>query len=282
MSGLRDRTPGYTAAGLLILLALLLAACGSAATPAAAPPPVPTSTEAETGTLQFRANGEDFIRQGFVTKDGWNITFDHVYITLADMTAYQANPPYDAQEGGELAATTTATLSGTHTVDLAEGDDTAATVLVGETIAPTGRYNALSWRLVRAANGPAAGAVILMQGTAEKEGEAIAFSIALDHESAHTCGDYVGDERKGLLEAGAPAEVEATFHFDHLFGDAETPPDDALNTDALGFGPFAALAENGSLDVDMAALEAGLAPEEYAALTKAHLAHVGEGHCTSE
>ncbi|MBL7209270.1 MAG: DUF4382 domain-containing protein, partial [Dehalococcoidia bacterium] len=25
------------------------------------------------GTLQFDANGEDFVRQGFVSKDGWSI-----------------------------------------------------------------------------------------------------------------------------------------------------------------------------------------------------------------
>jgi hypothetical protein len=268
------RESGYQTAGLLLILALLLAACGNTDTEPA--------TSADTGTLQFRANGEDFIRQGFVTKDGWNIAFDHVYVTLADLTAYQADPPYDAQEDGEIAATTTATLEGTHTVDLAAGDADAAPVLVGEVTAPAGRYNALSWRMVEAADGPASGAVILMQGTAEKAGEQVAFSIALDQESAHTCGDYVGDERKGLLEANATADVEATFHFDHIFGDADLPPDDALNSGALGFAPLAALAEQGALDVDMAALETGLSPVAYATLTGAHLAHVGEGHCTSE
>jgi len=284
--------------GMVMLLALLLAACGGAPPPAANNPPAAeeastdtqtdtdiitdTNTDTSTATLQFRANGEDFIRQGFVTKDGWNISFDHVYVTLADLTAYQADPPYDAHEGGDVVATATATLEGEHTVDLAEGDATAAPVLVGETAAPAGRYNALSWRMVNATDGPASGAVILMQGTAEKADEQIAFTIALNQESAHTCGDYVGDERKGILESGATADVEATFHFDHIFGDAETPPDDELNTGALGFAPFAALAENGTLDVDMAALEAGLSPEDYAALNAAHLAHVGEGHCTSE
>jgi hypothetical protein len=260
--------------GLLLLLTLLLAACGSTDT-------APT-TSTDTGTLQFRANGEDFIRQGFVTKDGWQISFDHVYVTLADLTAYQADPPYDAQEDGEIVATTTAALDGTHTVDLAAGDADAAPVLVGEVSAPAGRYNAISWRMVEAADGPASGAVILMQGTAEKAGEQIDFALALDQESAHTCGDYVGDARKGMLEAGGTADVQATFHFDHIFGDADLPSDDALNTGALGFAPLAALADNGTLDMDMAALETGLAPEAYAMLTEAHLAHVGEGHCTSE
>jgi len=29
-----------------------------------------------TGRLQVYANGEDFVRQGFVSKDGWSINFD--------------------------------------------------------------------------------------------------------------------------------------------------------------------------------------------------------------
>ena len=53
---------------LAVLVAGLLLGCGAQ----------------ETGRLQFVANGEDFVRQGFVSKDGWAIGFDHVYINLAD------------------------------------------------------------------------------------------------------------------------------------------------------------------------------------------------------
>ena len=58
------------------------------------------------GTLKFTANGEDFVRQGFVSKDGWRIDFDHVYITISDIAAYQTNPPYDAHEGGAISGST--------------------------------------------------------------------------------------------------------------------------------------------------------------------------------
>jgi len=51
-----------------------------------------------TGNLKFYANGEDFVRQGFVSKDGWAITFDHVYINLSDIAAYQTEPPYEMQQ----------------------------------------------------------------------------------------------------------------------------------------------------------------------------------------
>ncbi|NJN66630.1 MAG: DUF4382 domain-containing protein [Chloroflexaceae bacterium] len=236
-------------------------------------------TTAETGTLQVRANGEDFIRQGFVSKDGWSIRFDHVYLTLADITAYQADPPYDAHTGGEIQATTSVNLPGPYLVDLAEGDENAEPILVATGAAPAGRYNALSWKMVRATEGAASGAVIVMEGTAEKDATTITFRIALDQEQEQRCGDYVGDERKGFLAAGEVADLEATFHFDHLFGDAETPMEDSLNADALGFGPLAALAEDGTLHIDQATFMIALASEDYAKIEHLHLAHVGEGHC---
>ena len=65
-----------------------------------------------TGTLQFYANGEDFVRQGFVSKDGWAITFDHVYITLADITAYQSDPPYDPHAGSDVQSKVEVSLDG--------------------------------------------------------------------------------------------------------------------------------------------------------------------------
>ena len=43
------------------------------------------STDVAVGTLELRANGEDFIRQGFTSKDGWQIEFDHVYTNIQDL-----------------------------------------------------------------------------------------------------------------------------------------------------------------------------------------------------
>jgi hypothetical protein len=272
---------------LVSTLALLLfVGCSSAQSPS-----IPAATELATqlastpqaqigtGKLEFRANGEDFIRQGFISKDGWSITFDHMYVTLADMTAYQADPPYDAESGGEIVAKSSISLDKPYTVDLAAGDEDAEPLLIGQADAPTGRYNALAWKLVRAVDGPSSGAVIMMQGTAQKEKQTIPFTISLDVESSYTCGDYVGDERKGILKTGETTDVEATFHFDHFFGDGSMPPDDSVNTDAVGFAPLAALATDGVLDVGMATLQEKLLPDVYDNVTHTHLAHVGEGHC---
>lgn len=277
---MHTRLIGLFGLGLLVALAVW----GCTAAPENAPANIPTNApvvavETGTGTLQFRANGEDFVRQGFVSKDGWDMRFDHVYVTLANLTAYQTDPPFDPDTSDALQATIQTSLDQSVTVDLAEGDEMADPLLIGEVTAPAGRYNALAWELVRATDGPASGAVLLMEGSATKDGTTLPFRISVDMASAYICGDFVGDVRKGMLEPGGTADLEATFHFDHLFGDGDAAPEDDINTSALGFAPFAALAQDGTLDVDMAALQAGLAPTDYAILTDMHLAHVGEGHC---
>jgi hypothetical protein len=277
-----------TRTAIAAALPTLLLACSPQTTTDADPNAQSDSAEDTTvaaadgeGELTIRANGEDFVRQGFVTKDGWQVDFDHVYVTLTDITAYQTDPPFDAEAGGVPKATETVVISETITVDLAEGDDSAEPIMVKSVEAPAGRYNAFSWQMMPAPEGPAAGQTIWMQGTATKEGETIDFVMKLDPELAYVCGDFVGDERKGILEASATADLEATFHFDHLFGDGEAPADDDINTGALGFDPLAAIADGNTLDVDMAALEAQLTPEEYQTLMSIlpSLGHVGEGHC---
>ncbi|MBC8446406.1 MAG: DUF4382 domain-containing protein, partial [Chloroflexi bacterium] len=196
------------------------------------------------------------------------ITFDHVYVTLADVTAYQSDPPYDPHAGSGVQAKVEVGLDGMHTVDLAEGGEDAPPILVGEVKdAAMGHYNAIHWKMVRATSGPASGYSLVIVGTAEKEGQTVNFTFRVEQEYGYTCGEYVGDERKGILQKDGTADLEMTFHFDHIFGDAETPLDDDLNVGAPGFEPLAAIAEGGILDVDLAEL---------------HLGHVGEGHCHCE
>lgn len=235
-----------------------------------------------TGTLVVLANGEDFVRQGFTTKDGWQIDFDHVYVNLADVKAYQTDPPYDPSMGEDLKAQETVDVASAQTVDLAAGDENADPVLVAELPeVPAGRYNAISWQMSPATEGPVAGYTLVMDGTAQKDGQTVDFVISSAQEMAYTCGEYVGDQRKGILSDGEQADLEATFHFDHIFGDGEAPSEDPINTGALGFEPLAALAENGQLETDLEQLQASLSAEEYATLEEAMqgLAHVGEGHC---
>lgn len=263
-----------------------LSACGPGQPPATDSGTEPATTaatdnQASKGTLLIRANGEDFVRQGFTSKDGWAITFDHVYVSLADIIASQTDPPFNPEAGGKLESKNQVVLPEPVVVDLAAGNDTAEPILVAETDAPAGRFNALSWQMPLAKEGTSEGYSLWLQGTATKDGQKLPFTIKVAESLAFTCGDFVGDDRKGILEAGGRADLESTFHFDHLFGDGEAPADDDINTGALGFGPLAALAKNGEVNVNSADLKAGLSPAEHDTFLKIlpSLGHVGEGHC---
>lgn len=235
-----------------------------------------------TGSLEFRANGEDFVRQGFVSKDGWNISFDHIWVSLANVRAHQTNPPYDPFAGELTRSTQMVGLPGQLIVDLAAGDADAETILIGTVeAAPEGFYNAVAWMMSPADEGEIEGYSIVIDGVAEKDGETINFVMRLEEEFTYTCGAFVGDERKGVLPADGAGDVELTFHFDHIFGDAETPLEDSLNAEAPGFDMFAAIASDGVVDVSLSDLEMALSDDDYQTFVNVlpSLGHTGEGHC---
>ena len=244
-----------------------------------------TETQAantKTGTLALVANGEDFIRQGFVSKDGWQINFDNAYVTLNQVNAYSTEPPFNPSGESQLKPTQTVSLvDKITTVDLAEGEEDAEPILVTQTEAPVGTYNALGWKVVPAQEGSTKGNSIVLVGTASKDNRELDFTLGFDRELEYTCGEYVGEDRKGIVRAGNMAQVETTFHFDHIFGDNSLPIEDTLNQEAIGFEPLASLAQNGQLKVNQTDLEQKLNPEEYKKLQQAisGLGHVGEGHC---
>ena len=261
---------------LSLISALILASCNKNT------PSNPTVTEnGDSGgdSLTLVANGEDFIRQGFTSKDGWRIDFNHAFVTLDQVTAYQTDPPFNAESKDNLTPKESVVLvDEAITIDLAKGDENASPIIVAEAVAPLGVYNALSWKLV---NDPQTNASIILDGIAVKDGETINFVLNLPVPLEYQCGEFVGEERKGILEVGKKAELETTFHFDHVFGDGEATPDDEINLGAIGFQPLAQLASNGELKTDLAILETKLSPEDYGKLSKSleSLGHVGEGHC---
>lgn len=263
---------------------LLLGGCAEAP-PADEPVDEEAETDDEAGTeaLVFTADGEEFIREGFLSKDGWELDFNEAYITSDNIVAYQTDPPYDTSEGWEIDYQTRVELPGEYTVDLADPASDPA-VLDKLTDVPVGHYNAISWEMVPATEGPAEGYSLLLAGTARKNDEEIDFTIAIDKGIAYQGGDFIGDERKGVVEPGETAELEMTYHFDHFFGDGDEEPDDPMNQSALGFEPLAALAVDGMVETDMAALEDQLSAEDFELLLAilTHLGHVGEGHCLAE
>ncbi len=239
----------------------------------------------EEGTLTLVANGEDFVRQGFVSKDGWQISFDHLYVNIADAVAYSTEASFEPQKGDtkeSIEYQNKANFNISEIPDLAAGEADAEPIVVAQANVPTGFYNALAWQLSPADPGsPIAGNTIALQGQATKDGETINFDLGFNQPAEYVCGEFVGEDRQGVVAADTPGKVEATFHFDHIFGDADTPPEDALNQDALGFQPLADLASNGTVQLNEADMALQLSEADYQTLTEAiaGLGHVGEGHC---
>lgn len=269
---------------LIAFLSLLLVSCSQSNANDSNPD---TSVDNQNqSTLKLVANGEDFVRQGFVSKDGWKISFDRVDVNLSDVTAYQINPPFEPTETtniDSLQSQEKISLVDTETiVDLAQGSAEAEPIIVTNIEVPPGFYNALAWKIDTAAeNTPLAGKTMVLQGQASKDNQVINFDISFNRPIQYLCGEYIGDERKGIVTAEKGSEIEMTLHFDHLFGDSQTSADEALNVDALGFQPLADLAAGDRLIIDDATLAQKLSSSNQEKLTNAlvGLGHVGEGHC---
>ncbi len=273
---------------ILAILSLLIVSCSNSGTAENSnnTSNVSDNQSQSEGTLNLVANGEDFVRQGFVTKDGWTMSFDRLDVNLAEVTAYQMDGAFEPTETDTLDSLNyqekISLMDTPQVVDLAEGEADAAPILVTNAKVTPGFYNAVAWQIDTAeADSSLADKTMVMQGTATKDNRVVNFNISLNRPIQYLCGEYVGDERKGMVEADSPGELETTLHFDHIFGDGETSADDALNVDALGFEPLAQLASANDLTIDDDTLTQQLSPEDQEKLTKAiiGLGHVGEGHC---
>ncbi|NOQ22769.1 MAG: DUF4382 domain-containing protein [Candidatus Aegiribacteria sp.] len=235
-----------------------------------------------TGELGFTANGEDFVRSGFISSDGWHITFRHLYVTITGVTAYQTDPPYDPHSGEEIIGDVLVELNGVFTIDLAEGDENAEPILIGILDdVPAGHYNAISWSMIPSTEGPSKGYSVYIDAQAEKGNQSYNVRLGVETGYRYSAGEFVGDVRKGFVIPGESGELEMTFHFDHIFGDIEEPAECDLNMMALGFDPFAELMQEGTVEEDLTTLEGKISAETYAKLVEVlcTLGHTGEGHC---
>ena len=225
------------------------------------------STDSQTGMIIFTANGEDFVRKGFIDKQGWSISFDQLYINLLDPTAY-------------VPSGQSAVLEGTYWVDLAAGNDEAEPIQIEQlNEIPAGNYQALKFKVRRKNSGTFKGYSIVLIGRAEKKGLLVPFTIRLEEElDIDGREGYVGEELKGMLLPGEMTAVEMTFHFDHIFGDYEAAADDHINTHSVGFVFFYQFVQNGKVDIRQSEMKRAI---HYDTLVKAiwTLGHLGEGHC---
>ncbi len=91
------------------------------------------------GTLFFYSNGEDFVRDGFVEKNGWHITFSEVLVNITNVRAYN---PHDK--------TLSEKLPNSYWIDLV-GEKNNQKYPVLDTIknVKTGNYQSLQFQLQR-------------------------------------------------------------------------------------------------------------------------------------
>ncbi len=218
------------------------------------------------GEIYFTVNGEDFVRNGFTGKDGWNLLFDHLYVNIVNPSAYSSRDSL------------LSVLEGDFFVDLAETRAGIQEIGFNKNV-PPGNYQSLKFHIKRLKKGKYRGYSIVMIGSASKEGRIIPFEIKLDEEMCFDGKEgYVGEELKGLLLPRGKTRVEMTFHFDHVFGDMESSPEDHVNRDSVGFGFFCKYINNGKLAVSQKEISKD---QNYPMLIKSiwSTGHLGEGHC---
>lgn len=221
------------------------------------------------GDLHFTANGEEFIAEGFTSKEGWDLSFDSVLVNLSEIEAYN---PTDSG--------LSAKLEGTYLVDLKDSFGLDPTVSV-ESLkeVPAGNYQSLRFSLKQIESGDHAGYSIILFGNAGKEGTTIPFTIRISEELTFDGKEgYVGDSIKGLLNENETADVEMTFHFDHLFGDAGSGPEEHVNAQSPGFAMFLDYEKEGRIDVSQEDLMNHRNFNLFIGAVET-LGHLGEGHC---
>ena len=224
--------------------------------------------------LDVMVNGEAFAEAGMLSKDGWQISFDEVTVTVGEVTVSGA--PSDA-EGDPVEVPWSLGEEGSETppgfvaVSLQDGP-----VKLGPQEVPVGTYNQVQWQW-----GADATAAIALKGTAVQGDQSIPFNLRFPGEFQANCGDYVGDERKGIVTADSGGEVELTLHLDHMFGDGDSPPNDEINTKSFGFNPFLETASEEGIVVTPATWESWGTPALRQSLKDVLISmpHVGEGHC---
>ena len=240
------------------------------------------------GKLSFYADGGDAAREGLFSVDGWQITFEHVWVNVSEFTAYQE--PIDSDDAAKHFGhphedipdeAAHETLPVTDMIDLVAGDAPVWIDEIGD--APAGNYNFVNFTIEQAGQGDFAGYAMVLSGVAHKGSRVVNFDIPIAYEMRFTeCEHHADDPHAGVVESGGEGQVTLTMHLDHLFGDGfGNESKHQVNTIALGFEPFAQAAQAYDGQIDMIPAKDLLSPDLYAVFLAALEAsgHAGDGHC---
>lgn len=211
------------------------------------------------GSLTPCASGEGLTTAGFSApeppRDGWALEFARIIARFDQVAVWQSQPPFMA-EGPEISGVDLC-FAGAVIVDIGGADEDDRVELAMMAAVPD-HYNALFWVLFSAVNGEAEGCSLVLEVGARKDGHEVACTQRSADAMMYACGEYLGDE---FVTQDSPTDLEITLNLDHLFGRADTGPEDEMNLAILGFERFAAGVVQDFLVGDL------------------HLGHVGEGRC---
>lgn len=217
-------------------------------------------------TLVFFANGEEFIKDGFVSKDGWKLKFDTVIVNISNPFAYNNN--------------LSASLKGNFAINLVTNNNEAGLKRIGEVnMLGSGNYKSLKFGISKISSGEFKGYSIILKGNASKDSINKTFLIKLNEEILFDGKEgYVGDIPRGILKSNDTANLELTFHFDHIFGDFNSPLTEHVNTGSVGFEFFNQFSSDSNIVISQDEL---LKDKNYKILVDGikTLGHLGEGHC---
>lgn len=248
--------------------------------------------EGEPATSKFYAYGEPFIEDGIPASafaDGWAITFSEFVITVNDAGIKGAGPWSEtsatalyvdvAKAGNEAAnpGTAVGTVATTTNKTYDEAFYTIAPATVGNNV------NAADATVTEM---QAAGASVLVRGTATKGDSSINFDWALNSSSTYNPCEIQGFSPVASEET----RVELTIHGDHLFYDSLSSEDPDLifqayaDADANADGTVT-IGELEAVQVIDTNFNAGGADDvktllDFVTFQSTTLGHInGEGHC---
>ena len=254
--------------------------------------------EIPSDALIFQIDDIDAIREGLLSKDGWQLSFEHFYVNFYGPIAVQiveeevkggeiiplhpGHPHNDIPEGSAYEA-----LTGDFFVDLSAGQ-TPIDIGMIEGVA-VGNYNRLYFSIRTAQEDSRdlisdyLGYSIVMIGVAKKDGQSLPFVIYLVN--AFSFYECPVETPEGVVGDGDAAHIRISLRIEHVFGDGRYGSEEGtVNPGAAGFQPFADLAVDGAVDITQSEFAYDMDRDTYDALIAAlkSMGYSSGGACESE
>ncbi len=198
-------------------------------------------TPLEEESVSVVIDDENFLKDSLISKDGWKLTFHHIYVKVSNVRA--AKSPHLSEYTAHPENTITF-IEVPKTIDLISQEIST----LQSSLHKTDR--------------------VVINGLASKGNKTIEFTLRFNHDSNYIC-DRLSDVNNASISAGQQLEeIQTSLNFDRLFGNGNLPASASINQEAIGFQPLANLAHNHHLDLNETGLKNYLSAKYYKALPK--------------